>query len=106
MIRKSAAVALLSSFAVSMALAQTPGGRDMEVSVTTGATPPVPAQRQNEGAAGSDAKLPAGADARACLDFVTNIGVIRCAEKYRYRQARPTRQGSASDAGSPIESRG
>ena len=30
------------------------------------------------------------ADARACLDFVTNIGVIRCAEKYRHpSQQRP-----------------
>jgi hypothetical protein len=30
------------------------------------------------------------ADARACLDFVTNLGVIRCAEKYRHPpQQRP-----------------
>jgi hypothetical protein len=29
------------------------------------------------------------ADARTCLDFVTNIGVIRCAEKYRHPRQRP-----------------
>ena len=29
------------------------------------------------------------ADARACLEFLTNNGVIRCAEKYRYPHGRP-----------------
>jgi hypothetical protein len=29
------------------------------------------------------------ADARACLEFLSNIGVIRCAEKYRYGHERP-----------------
>lgn len=30
------------------------------------------------------------ADARECLEFVTNTGVIRCAERYRHRGAAPT----------------
>jgi hypothetical protein len=32
----------------------------------------------------------ADADARACLEFVTNLGVIRCAEKYRAARAADT----------------
>jgi hypothetical protein len=28
------------------------------------------------------------ADARACLEFLTNIGVIRCAEKFRHAPPR------------------
>ncbi|HSU43077.1 MAG TPA: hypothetical protein VLN42_02560 [Casimicrobiaceae bacterium] len=31
------------------------------------------------------------ADARECLEYLTNIGVIRCAERYRHRDARPAR---------------
>jgi hypothetical protein len=28
------------------------------------------------------------ADARACLEFLTNVGVIRCAEKFRHAAPR------------------
>jgi hypothetical protein len=29
-------------------------------------------------------RSPSGADARACLEFPTNLQVIQCSEKYRY----------------------
>lgn len=35
------------------------------------------------------ARSHADADARTCLDFVTNIGVMRCAEKYRQHSGVP-----------------
>jgi hypothetical protein len=38
-----------------------------------------------------DARTHDDADARECLEFLTNIGVIRCAEKYRGNASRPRR---------------
>ena len=53
-----------------------------------GLAPPAPT---GVAAARNDGPPRADRDARACLDFVTNIGVIRCAEKYRHPSAHPPR---------------
>jgi hypothetical protein len=83
--RKSAFVALLSlSFAAIVAFAQpsiTP------VEVRQPGVAPAPTTQGEEHAA--PAKSHDDADARACLEFLTNIGVIRCAEKYRHPRQRP-----------------
>jgi hypothetical protein len=78
----------LSMFAAaSLALAQPASSAAGEPAVT-------PSQAPAEGRPAADhAGLHADADARACLEFVTNIGVIRCAEKYR--------AAHAADAGRP-----
>lgn len=49
----------------------------------------VPTVVQGGDRAAATARAHEDADARACLDFVTNIGVIRCAEKYRHPGQRP-----------------
>jgi hypothetical protein len=36
-----------------------------------------------------DARAHDDGDARECLEFLTNTGVIRCAEKYRNGAKRP-----------------
>ena len=63
----------------SLAFAQT------QAPPTAGREPVSESPRQRAGAAPvlAQARPHADPDARACLDFVTNIGVIRCAEKYR-----------------------
>lgn len=56
----------------------------------TAAAPPVnaPAQSATEPSRPAAANPHADdADARGCLDFVANIGVIRCAEKFRTQAA-------------------
>jgi len=87
MTRTSAAVALLPlCLAAALAFAQQ-------------ATPPHsrepglagPQAQTGEAATSADAASHVDRDARACLDFVTNIGVIRCAEKYRNRSGRSSR---------------
>jgi hypothetical protein len=54
------------------------------------AAPPAQADDQT---ATEHARSRADADARACLEFVTNIGVIRCAEKYRAAHAADADRG-------------
>jgi hypothetical protein len=77
--RKSAlSVLVLLAFAAT-ALAQP---RITPVEVRQPGVAPQP-QSQPVDAAGP-ARAHDDADARACLEFLTNIGVIRCAEKYRY----------------------
>lgn len=76
---RSIALVLLSTLmAAHAAMAQTQGtGGDTAATtaVSSQAPAPVPAL--------ANTKARADADARACLEFVSNIGVIRCAEKYR-----------------------
>ena len=81
MIRRLAAVALYSSciVATTVAWAQAPA--------QTESAPPA-ATRPSAAPAASptlrqDARAHDDADARECLEFLTNTGVIRCAEKYR-----------------------
>jgi hypothetical protein len=77
--------AFLSMFAAaSLALAQPASGAAGEPAV---AAPQAPAEIRS---AAEQARAHADADARACLEFVTNIGVIRCAEKYRAAHAGDT----------------
>jgi hypothetical protein len=45
-----------------------------------------------EPASRADAAARADADARACLDFVSNVGVIRCAEKFLPHRGAPKKQ--------------
>jgi len=81
--RKSAFVALflLGSAA---ALAQ-PRITPVEVR-EPGVAAPAPLQAEPHA---PPAKAHDDADARTCLEFLTNVGVIRCAEKYRYPHGRP-----------------
>lgn len=77
MIRNATAALVVSTLVCTQAaLAQTAGAGPA-------ATPAAPAQPAGAPMLQSDAKAHADADARACLDFVSNVGVIRCAEKYR-----------------------
>ena len=73
----SALVLLLLSTGADPAIAQSqPAG-------TGASTPPAPAQVAAEPSRPAEANPHADADARACLEFVSNVGVIRCAEKFR-----------------------
>jgi hypothetical protein len=74
---------LLTFAAASLALAQQASAASSEGPV---AGAPAAEVRSVADRAGSHAD----ADARACLEFVTNIGVIRCAEKYRAAHAAGT----------------
>lgn len=86
MIRRLAAVALYSSCIVAtVAWAQAPAQAE---------SAPAPAARPSAAAAAAptlrqDARAHDDADARECLEFLTNTGVIRCAEKYRNGAKRP-----------------
>jgi len=85
--RMSAIAALVCfSFAAAFAAAQS-------------TSPPAPVESRAPGVAPTlmQATAPAtvaarardDVDARACLEFVSNVGVIRCAEKYRNARERP-----------------
>ena len=86
MIRRLAAVALYSSCIVAaVSWAQAPAQAE---------SAPAAATRPSAAAAASptlrqDARAHDDADARECLEFLTNIGVIGCAEKYRNGARRP-----------------
>jgi hypothetical protein len=86
MIRRLAAVALYSTCIVAtVAWAQAPAQAESAPAAATGASAPSaasPTLRQ-------DARAHDDADARECLEFLTNTGVIRCAEKYRNSAKRP-----------------
>lgn len=73
------AVLVVLSFVATVTLAQSPPTtvEPRLPGVTT--APPQPAD-----ALATTARLHHDVDARACLEFPTNIGVIRCAEKYRH----------------------
>ena len=73
--------------AASVALAQ-PAGAPARAPGTAAA----PARAEDQMAT-EHARSRADADARACLEFVTNIGVIRCAEKYRAAHAANADRG-------------
>ena len=86
---RSIAVILLSALlGAHAALAQTQG-----IGGDTTATTVVPSQAPLLAPAPADARSHADADARACLEFVSNAGVIRCAEKYRSHSPKTERQG-------------
>ena len=76
--RNAIAMLVASTLALAhAALAQTPPPAGADAAATPAAAQPAAAPVLR-----SDAKAHADADARACLDFVSNVGVIRCAEKY------------------------
>ena len=85
--KSAAAVVLSLCLAVPFAYAQTrPARADVRMSGgTLSQSAPGDALRS------SDERSRADADARDCLDFLTNIGVIRCAEKYRANRRPPAR---------------
>lgn len=77
-----AALACLS-FVAAVALAQSPATPvDPRVPGVAPATAQ-PADASNRATRPHD-----DVDARACLEFVSNVGVIRCAEKYRNARER------------------
>ena len=84
-IHARAALACLSLVAA-VALAQSPA-TPVEPRVPGVAPPPA----QAADASGGATRPHDDVDARACLEFVSNVGVIRCAEKYRYAHERPAR---------------
>ena len=69
----AAALAMLSSATV---LSQTQSAQ----AAVTGA---VPQQEKTKPAARTGRRSRANVDARHCLQFTTNLEIIRCAEKYR-----------------------
>ncbi len=76
--------AILTAIYPAGALAQTPkapAAAAAPVSPTAATIPPAaekrPAPRTPRGSS-------TGADARVCLEFPTNLEIIKCAEKYRY----------------------
>ena len=71
-----AATLALAQSAPTPQLARQPGVEPTLVQGTAAAAPE-----------GSRAR--ADADARECLEYLTNTGVIRCAERYRHPGARP-----------------
>lgn len=84
--RRMFAIAALAclSFVAAVAVAQSP-------------PPPAPVEPRAPGVAVAPQATDAAAmaarahddvDARACLEFVSNLGVIRCAEKFRHAPAR------------------
>lgn len=87
--RNATAMLVASTLALAhAAFAQTPPPAGADAA----ATPAAAAQPAGAPVLHSDAKAHPDADARACLDFVSNVGVIRCAEKYRPhpgKRARP-----------------
>ena len=86
---RNATAALVASTLVYAyaALAQTPPAAGVDAATPAAAA----AQPAGAPALHSDAKARADADARACLDFVSNVGVIRCAEKYLPHQGKRAR---------------
>jgi hypothetical protein len=77
-------IACLSMFtAASLALAQS-------TIAAAGDAPGAVSQAADVRPEGEPSGAHADADARACLEFVTNSGVIRCAEKYRAAHAAGT----------------
>ena len=86
--RNATAMLVASTLALAhAAFAQTPPPAGADAAATPAAAQPAGAPVLH-----SDAKSHADADARACLDFVSNVGVIRCAEKYlphTGKRARP-----------------
>jgi hypothetical protein len=87
----SVAVALLSvCLCTAPALAQQ--GTPAQAPAPAG----VPSQPQPQRAPADADRARSDVDARACLEFVANPGVIRCAEKYRYRRAAPAVGPSAA----------
>ena len=88
MIRRLAAVALYTSCIVAtMAWAQAPAQAE---SAPAAAARPSGAAQAASPTLRQDARAHDDADARECLEFLTNTGVIRCAEKYRNGAKRPT----------------
>lgn len=70
---------LLSTLLIAYAaFAQTPSAGS-DTATTTAAPSPAAAQPSIP----LDTRARADADARTCLEFLSNVGVIRCAEKYR-----------------------
>jgi hypothetical protein len=89
MIRRFAAVALLSSCIV----ATTAWGQ-ANAQATSAPVPAAAGPATGQGASPmlrQDSRAHDDADARECLEFLTNIGVIRCAERYRNSAKRPPR---------------
>lgn len=86
--RRIAALAALAtfSFAAALAQAQTPPPSTPVEPRMPGVAPP---NAQAADPSGRATRPHDDADARACLEFLSNIGVIRCAEKYRYGHERP-----------------
>ena len=85
--RRMSAIAALAclSLVAAVAVAQSP-------------SPPAPVEPRAPGVAAAPQPTDTAAmaarahddiDARACLEFVSNIGVIRCAEKFRHAPAKP-----------------
>ncbi|MGE5168796.1 MAG: hypothetical protein ACM3JC_00350 [Rudaea sp.] len=95
MIRTFAAALIASLVAASTALAQAgaPAAAAPAAAAPVAATPAASATSGAPAAAApvlrQDARAHDDADARECLEFLTNIGVIRCAEKYRSNARRP-----------------
>ena len=87
----AAFVALATSFCVT---AQTPAPKQASappaapapkastsvISATPPPEPEKPVKRVSQ-------RVPSKADARGCLEFPTNLQIIKCAEKYRYASA-------------------
>jgi len=85
--RRTSAVAALVvslSFAATLSLAQSPSTPG-EPRVPGAATP----SSEAFNTAATTVRAHDDVDARACLEFLTNAGVIRCAEKYRHAGERP-----------------
>jgi hypothetical protein len=80
--RKLTIALVLTTFgALPAALAQTPAPKGDAT-----ASPPVLAQTPARAAAGANREVATNADARLCLEFPTNLEVIKCAEKYLQRK--------------------
>lgn len=73
------------AFVAATAVAQSPSPAPVEPRAPAVATPSPQATEP----AAMPARAHDDADARACLEFVSNVGVIRCAEKFRHASARP-----------------
>ena len=85
MTRTSALAALaVLSFVATVALAQSPP-TTVEPRLPGVATAP----SQPADASATPAREHHDVDARACLEFPDNVGVIRCAEKYRHGAQQP-----------------
>jgi hypothetical protein len=86
--RKSAAVGVLPLLLVTaLAFAQMPSGHRQMWQPGVGPSP----VQAGEAAARQGTRARGDADARECLENLTNTGVIRCAERYRHPPARPAR---------------
>jgi hypothetical protein len=81
--------AILAALPAGSARSQTQTGAPAATPSSAPSATPVSAPAPDEKQSASRAKQHASerADARVCLEFPTNLQIIKCAEKYRYMRA-------------------